>query len=108
MSIKAKKSLGQNFLKDNNVLDKIIRNVEVSSNDLVIEVGPGKGALTKRLKEYNCYVIAFEVDDRLIPILKELEDDKTKVIMKDFLKADLNEYIAKEYNNTPKLIINKL
>ena len=99
MEIRAKKSLGQNFLEDTNILDKIVSSVTVSENDLIIEIGPGKGALTKRLKKYNCDVIAFEIDTRLKDILESLKDDKTNIVFEDFLNIKLNEYINKDYSN---------
>ena len=98
MVIQAKKSLGQNFLKDENVLNKIINSCKIEKNDLIIEIGPGKGALTKKLKSFNCDVIAFEIDERMIDILRKLEDEKTKIVFQDFLKVDIKEYINKSYN----------
>ena len=60
-----KKSLGQNFLKDKNILMKIIDAVDVKEDDLVIEIGPGQGALTKYLKLYHSILICYEVDNRV-------------------------------------------
>lgn len=100
MEIKAKKSLGQNFLHDENVLNRIATSTNAKENDLIIEIGPGKGALTKKLKATKATVLAFEIDERMIPILHEIEDDKTKVIFKDILKVDLkNELSNYTYNN---------
>ena len=106
MEIKAKKSLGQNFLHDENVLNKIASSTNASENDLIIEIGPGKGALTKKLKATGATVLAFEIDERMIPILHELEDDKTKVIFKDILKVDLKEEICKYKYNKLYVIAN--
>lgn len=97
MEIKAKKSLGQNFLEDERILDDIIANCNVTEKDLVIEIGPGKGALTKRLKSFNCDLIAFEIDERMVSILKKLEDDKTSIVFEDFLKVDLEKHVNKKY-----------
>ena len=97
--MKAKKSLGQNFLIDKNVISKIVAEISACENDLIIEVGPGQGALTKELKKYNANLIAYEVDRDLITILSKLEDDKTKVIWQDFLKSDIREDIKNiKYN----------
>lgn len=97
--MKAKKSLGQNFLIDKNVISKIVAEISACENDLIIEVGPGQGALTKELKKYNTSLIAYEVDRDLITILSKLEDDKTKVIWQDFLKSDIKEDIKNiKYN----------
>ena len=98
MEVKAKKSLGQNFLQDENILNKIIDSVKVTPNDLVIEIGPGKGALTKKLKTLNCNIIAFEIDERMKSILKELEDERTKIIFQDFLKINLAEITTEQYD----------
>lgn len=97
MEIRAKKSLGQNFLHDDNILNKIASSTDACENDLIIEIGPGKGALTKKLKNINSQLLAFEIDERMLPILKDLEDEKTKFIFKDILKVDLKE-LTRGYN----------
>ena len=89
-NLKAKKSLGQNFLQDENILSKIADSIE-TNNDLIIEIGPGMGALTKKLINKNSYVIAYEIDERTKPYLLPLENEKTKIIYKDFLETDLKE-----------------
>ena len=91
--MKAKKSLGQNFLVDNNIIDKIINEITSDSNDLIVEIGPGRGALTKRLKEKGSFLIAYEVDKDLENILSRLEDDRTKIIWQDFLECNIKENI---------------
>ena len=98
--MKAKKSLGQNFLIDNNVINKIIDEVSACNNDLIIEIGPGRGALTSKLKKKGCNVIAYELDTDLSNILSKLEDDKLHVIYKDFLNSNINDDIKDiKYNN---------
>ena len=89
MNIKAKKSLGQNFLEDESILQKIANSVTTKENDLIIEIGPGKGALTKYLKQKKGFLICYELDERLKETLKKMEDTKTKIIFKDFLQADI-------------------
>ena len=91
--MKAKKSLGQNFLVDNNIIEKIIGEITSDSNDLIVEIGPGMGALTKRLKEKGSFLIAYEVDKDLENILSRLEDDRTKIIWQDFLECNIKEDI---------------
>lgn len=98
--MKAKKSLGQNFLIDNNVINKIIDEVSACENDLIIEIGPGRGALTSKLKNKGCNVIAYELDRDLSNILSKLEDEKLHVIYGDFLKSNINDDIKNiKYNN---------
>ena len=93
-----KKSLGQNFLKDQNIINKISSSINPSNKDLVIEIGPGAGALTKELVKKDTNIICFEIDNRLESILKELENNNSnlKVIFKDFLSITINDYIEKE------------
>ena len=91
MEIKAKKSLGQNFLQDETILKKVADSIKTEKNDLILEIGPGKGALTKYLKEKESFLICYEIDTRLKDILKKIEDAKTKVIFKDFLQANIVE-----------------
>ncbi|MCO4547788.1 dimethyladenosine transferase [Streptococcus infantarius subsp. infantarius] len=95
-----KKSFGQNFLTDTNILQKIVDTAEIDKNVNVIEIGPGIGALTEFLAENAAEVMAFEIDDRLIPILTDtLRDfDNVKVINEDILKSDLQSRI-KEFAN---------
>lgn len=90
-----KKSLGQNFLTDPNVLEKIVAAAEISVNTGVIEIGPGIGALTEKLAEQSNEVMAVELDDRLIPVLEEMFQDnhQIKFIHGDALKMDFKELI---------------
>ncbi|TWT14447.1 16S rRNA (adenine(1518)-N(6)/adenine(1519)-N(6))-dimethyltransferase RsmA [Streptococcus sp. sy010] len=90
-----KKSFGQNFLTDTNILQKIVATAEIDKGVNVIEIGPGIGALTEFLAEQAAEVMAFEIDDRLLPILAEtLTDfDNVQVINEDILQADLQERI---------------
>lgn len=97
--MKAKKSLGQNFLIDNNVISKIVTEVSACNDDLIIEIGPGRGALTKELKKYKANLLCYEVDRDLSDILSNLNSDKTKVIWQDFLKSNIKEDIKNiKYN----------
>ena len=98
--MKAKKSLGQNFLIDNEVINKIVDEVSACINDLIIEIGPGRGALTSKLKKKGCNIIAYELDKDLKNILSKLEDDKLHVIYKDFLNSNIKDDIKDiKYNN---------
>ncbi len=86
-----KKSFGQNFLTDTNILQKIVDTAEIDKGVNVIEIGPGIGALTEFLAENAAEVMAFEIDDRLIPILADTlaRFDNVQVVNQDILKADL-------------------
>ena len=90
-----KKSFGQNFLTDTNILQKIVDTAEIDKNVNVIEIGPGIGALTEFLAESAAEVMAFEIDERLVPILADtLRDfDNVNVINEDILKSDLQTRI---------------
>ena len=92
------KSLGQNFITDSSVIDSIIDGAGICAEDLVIEIGPGIGVLTAAAAEAAAKVVAIEIDNALIPILKETlgEFDNVDVIHADILKTDLNEIIRKE------------
>ena len=93
---KTKKSLGQNFLIDTSIVNRIIKSVDVKDNEKILEVGPGIGYLTKELKSFNSDLTCFEIDLDTKKYLDKLVDVKTKVIYKDFMKVDLNEYYNKD------------
>lgn len=94
-----KKSLGQNFLTEPNILRKIVATAEISKETNVIEVGPGIGALTEHLGQSANQVLAFEIDDRLIPVLADTlaPYPNIKVLHQDVLTADLAKVIATEF-----------
>lgn len=97
-----KKSLGQNFLKDNNVIDKIVSAINYEDNNLVIEIGPGSGAMTKELLKRVDFAILYEIDTRLEKILfKELSDYVNyELIFDDFLKRNIGNDLSKyKYDN---------
>lgn len=97
---KYKKSLGQNFLKDKNIIKKISDNINPNENDLIVEIGPGAGALTNELVKKNCDIICFEIDERLKEILEAINSDRINIVFKDFLKVNLSEYVdTKKYNH---------
>ncbi len=102
----AKKSLGQNFLKSKGAISAIIETAEIQPGETILEIGPGKGALTEKLLESGAKVTAIEKDSNLIVFLKEkfsdeIQDGKLKLICDDIL--DFNELeVKKDY----KLIAN--
>jgi len=103
-NISANKKLGQNFLIDDEVIDGIIDASNVNKNDLVIEIGPGLGTLTKRLLENAGKVICIELDTRMIGILNDRFKfyDNFEVINEDVLKVDLNKLINENKNEELK------
>jgi 16S rRNA (adenine1518-N6/adenine1519-N6)-dimethyltransferase len=91
MMHRAKKSLGQNFLQDPNVANKIVRVFEPSVNDAVVEIGPGKGALTSILLQTLDHITVVELDNELAPFLQEQFGEKISVIHSDILDVSLTE-----------------
>ncbi len=94
-----KKSLGQNFLIDTNVLRNIVESANLTSASGVIEVGPGIGALTEQLAKRAQQVVSFEIDQRLLPVLEETLQPYSNVtiIHSDVLKADIQETIDEKF-----------
>lgn len=92
------KSLGQNFITDRSIIERIIEGSGAGENDLVIEIGPGIGVLTAEAAEAAAKVIAVEIDRKLIPILSETlaEYDNVSIINQDILKTDVNKIIEEE------------
>lgn len=88
-----KKKYGQNFLKNKKVIAAIVESINPTSEDLIIEIGPGSGVLTKELVKYNSYYIAFEIDKDTSIFLDSLVSNKRSIIYEDFLKVDLNKIL---------------
>lgn len=108
-NFKFSKSLGQNFLIDSNIIDKILVGARIKEGDNIIEVGPGIGTLTREMGKVAEKVVAIEIDRNLIPILKDtLSDlDNTEVVNQDILKVDIQELIKDKLNGGPvKLVAN--
>lgn len=103
-NIKANKSLGQNFLINSEVVEKIIESSEISDKDMVIEIGPGLGTLTKYLLEKARKVLCVELDSKMIRILQDRfsKYENFELINADILKVDLNEIIC-ENKRTGKI-----
>ncbi|MBO7729881.1 MAG: 16S rRNA (adenine(1518)-N(6)/adenine(1519)-N(6))-dimethyltransferase RsmA [Lachnospiraceae bacterium] len=96
--ISARKKYGQNFLIDANILRQIVEAAEITKEDLVLEIGPGLGALTEQLLKAAGKVIAVEVDQVLIPVLQENLKDYSNLVLlnEDILKVDLDALLQKE------------
>lgn len=100
--IKANKALGQNFLISENVVQTIVDSSQIKKEDLVIEIGPGLGTLTKFLLEKAGRVICIELDKRMISILEDRFSlyENFKLLSQDVLKVDLRNLIEEEKKNT--------
>ena len=100
-NIKADKKLGQNFLISDDAVNRIIEKSEVTKSDLVIEIGPGLGTLTKELLERAGKVICIELDTRMVKILNERFSlyDNFEIIHDDILKVDLKSIIKRDKEN---------
>lgn len=103
--ISANKSLGQNFLINDEAVDDIVSSSKICSDDLVIEIGPGLGTLTKELLEKAAKVIAIELDTRMIKILNDRFSlyNNFEIINEDVLKVDLEKLISNQKNNLPQI-----
>lgn len=103
------KSLGQNFIIDDHVIERIVSGAEVSKDDVVLEIGPGIGVMTDAMCEAAGKVVSIEIDSALIPVLKETvgHHENLKVIHSDVLKVDLMTLVKEEFGEKrPKLVAN--
>jgi len=97
--LKAKKKFGQNFLINNEIITEIIEKSEITPDDVVLEIGPGLGTLTKELLKNAKKVIAVELDEDMCEILRSrFNDDRLEIVNEDILKVDLSKY-TKEYGS---------
>ena len=104
----AKKSLGQNFLVDDNYIGKIIDAVDPREGDTIIEIGPGRGAITERLVASGAEIIAIELDREFVPMLRErFADDKNFSITEaNAVETDVAELLNPDQRQTVKLVAN--
>ncbi|AYV68788.1 16S rRNA (adenine(1518)-N(6)/adenine(1519)-N(6))-dimethyltransferase RsmA [Niallia circulans] len=102
-----KKSLGQNFLIDTNILRNIVDHAQLTEDSGAIEVGPGIGALTEQLAKRSKKVVAYEIDQRLLPILKETLEPypHAKIIHQDILKANVKEMLDTEFKDIKDIML---
>jgi 16S rRNA (adenine1518-N6/adenine1519-N6)-dimethyltransferase len=102
-----KKSLGQNFLIDTNILDRIVDFAELTDESGAIEIGPGIGALTEQLAKRSKKVTAFEIDQRLLPILADTLSPyhNVKIIHEDILKANVKQVMAEEFKDIQDVMV---
>ncbi|MEO8168411.1 MAG: 16S rRNA (adenine(1518)-N(6)/adenine(1519)-N(6))-dimethyltransferase RsmA, partial [bacterium] len=105
--IRPKKSLGQNFLRDDNIARNIVGSLHLQPEDVVLEIGPGEGALTKHLVPALSRLIVVEVDDRVIRRMEELYTaDELQILHQDFLKTDLAAISSKRETDAIRIIGN--
>lgn len=103
------KSLGQNFLIDDNIVDKIVAGAGIGPGDKIIEVGPGIGTLTREMASRAQNLMAVEIDKNLIPILEDTlgDYDNVKIVNEDIIKADIKGLIDENLSGGPvKLVAN--
>ena len=100
-NFKISKSLGQNFLTDQNIIDKIIEGAQIEEGDIVLEIGPGMGVLTAATAERASKVIAIEIDKNLLPILADTLTGykNVEIIHGDVLKLNLNDVISQSFKS---------
>jgi len=103
-----KKSLGQNFLYDNNLLDKIVSEAGITCDDTVLEIGAGPGGLTSALAKVAKKVVAVEIDRSLKPVLTEnlAEFDNITLLFTDFMKVDIAEFASEHLGESFKVVAN--
>ena len=89
------KRFGQNYLTDNNILNKIVDEINPGAEDLIVEIGPGRGALTEKLNNYEADIIAVEIDKRVKEELNEKFPD-IKILNEDFIKTNLYQLVSSE------------
>ena len=102
MNFKHKKSLGQNFLMDDHIVNKIVDSANIDKETLVIEIGPGKGVMSSLIIPKAKYTLLYEIDKRLNTILNNRLSvyDNYKLVFDDFLKVDIkNEICNYSFNN---------
>lgn len=102
-----KKSLGQNFLIDANILRRLLENIDLDRDTGVIEIGPGIGALTEALAEEAAQVVTIEIDRRLISVLRSLFADtgNVRVIHADVLALDLHDVVTETFSPQQELVV---
>lgn len=108
--LRPKKRLGQNFLIDRNVLNKIVGAADLTADSYALEVGPGLGTLTRELAAIAKKVVGVEADRDLIPVLSEtLEDyNNIEIVHGDFLKLDLTEFLSEKFGDNKLTVVANL
>ena len=95
MSHNPRKRFGQNFLVDNQIINKIISTISPKNNEIIVEIGPGKGALTLPILEHLDHLNVIEIDRDLVSLLNSLQQDKLTIFEADALQFDFNQFPQK-------------
>ncbi len=104
--LKPKKRLGQHYLMDANIARKIVRAIAVRPEDVILEIGPGQGALSRFLRDRAKQLVLVEVDERFVARLRsEYSDETTRIIQQDFLEFDLRK-AAQEFRGRVRVVGN--
>lgn len=105
--LKAKKSLGQNFIIDTNILRNIVDAGDVDKDTTVIEIGPGIGALTEQIAKQAKEVFAFEIDDRLLPVLDDTLSpyDNITIFHQDILQVDFKQFEEEHLSDSSRIVV---
>ena len=106
--LRPKKGLGQNFLTDRNIISRIVESAGVSAGDHVLEIGPGRGALTQAISLAGAQVLALEIDRQLVPLLERefAGHGNVEIIRADILDADLRDILHSRYRGKWKVAAN--
>ncbi len=109
-NVSVKKQFGQNFLMDNNIVNKICDISNITKEVNVIEIGPGLGFLTEELKKRANKVMCYEIDSEMVKVITNRFESDTNVIVKfqDFLKANIDNDIEKYLNDYPVIVVANL
>ncbi|MFC4355819.1 16S rRNA (adenine(1518)-N(6)/adenine(1519)-N(6))-dimethyltransferase RsmA [Chryseomicrobium palamuruense] len=102
-----KKSLGQNFLIDPNILRNIVSHADLTKESAAVEIGPGIGALTEHLARAAGKVVSFEIDQRLLPVLEDTLSpyDNVRIVHKDILEADTETIFSEELSEYKDVMV---
>ena len=100
-----KKSIGQNFMRDENIINKIVDSAGIDKDTLVIEIGPGAGSLSKKIIPLSGYSILYEIDTRLESVLdRELSGNDNYKIIHTYLYSELQQHIVIRVNFTFRIL----
>jgi 16S rRNA (adenine1518-N6/adenine1519-N6)-dimethyltransferase len=103
--LKPKKSLGQNFLRDENILRKIVESLGVRTGGVFVEIGPGQGALTRHLIDQPITLIGIEIDERAVGLLQQTIGEKMTILHQNVLNVHLDE-LSQQYRKKLRIVGN--